>query len=118
MGYKEDTRVDGSRDVVFLYKLTPGITAESFGVECGRLAGLPESLLQLAASKSKILKQSVETREKRNRYAVYCFPKSNNTLIYIFRLLMATKLLRDGLNKGNGAAIEELKDMVEDLALS
>ena len=118
MGYKEDTQPDGSRDVAFLYKLTPGITTESFGVECGRLAGLPEPLLQLAASKSKSLKQSVETREKRNRYTVYCSLKSNYTLTYIFRLLMATKLLRDSLNTGNGATIEELKDMVQDLALS
>lgn len=70
MGYKEDDLKDGLRDVVFLYKLTPGITTESFGVECGRLAGLPEPLLQLAASKSKSLRQSVEAREKRNRYAI------------------------------------------------
>lgn len=70
MGYKEDDLKDGLRDVVFLYKLTLGITTESFGVECGRLAGLPEPLLQLAASKSKSLRQSVEAREKRNRYAI------------------------------------------------
>lgn len=31
---------------------------------------------------------------------------------------MATKLLRDCLNTGDAAAIEELKDMVKDLALS
>ena len=70
MGYKEDTLLDGSRDVIFLYKLTPGITTESFGVECGRLAELPEPLLRLAASKSESLRQSVEAREKRNRYVV------------------------------------------------
>ena len=70
MGYKEDILQDGSRDVVFLYKLTPGTTTESFGVECGRLAGLPELLLQLAASKSKTLRRSVETREKRNRCVI------------------------------------------------
>lgn len=67
MGYKEDVLKGGLRDVAFLYKLTPGITTESFGVECGRLAGLPEPLLQLATSKSKSLRQSVEAREKRNR---------------------------------------------------
>ena len=70
MGYKEDIQPDGSRDVVFLYKLTPGVTTESFGVECGRLAGLPEPLLQLAASKSISLKQSVEAREKRSRWVI------------------------------------------------
>lgn len=118
MGYKEDIQQDGSRDVVFLYKLTPGITTESFGVECGRLAGLPEPLLQLAASKSRSLKQSVEDREKRNRYMVNSSLESNSTLMYISRLLMATKLLRDGLSTGNAAVIEELKDMVKDLSLS
>ena len=82
MGYKEEILQDGLRDVVFLYKLTPGITTESFGVECGRLAGLPEPLLQLAASKSKSLRQSVEAREKRNRYAFNYFLQPDNTLIY------------------------------------
>jgi len=100
MDYKEDTLENGLRDVVFLYKLTPDITTESFGVECGRLAGLPEPLLRLAASKSKSLRQSVETREKRNRF------------------LMATRLLRDCLSTDDTAAIEELKDMVKDLALN
>jgi DNA mismatch repair protein MSH3 len=78
MGYKEDVQQDGSRDVVFLYKLTLGITTESFGVECGRLAGLPEVLLQLAASKSRSLKQSVEAREKRNRCVIDYSLKPNN----------------------------------------
>ena len=83
MGYKEDILQDGSRDVVFLYKLTPGITTESFGVECGRLAGLPEPLLQLATSKSKTLRRFVETREKRNRCVVSYSPQPNGILIYI-----------------------------------
>jgi len=83
MGYKEDILRDGSRDVVFLYKLTPGIATESFGVECGRLAGLPEPLLKLAASKSKSLRQSVEAREKRNRYLVVnCFLQLNSPLMH------------------------------------
>lgn len=77
MGYKEDILRNGLRDVLFLYKLTPGITAESFGVECGRLAGLPEHLLQLATSKSKSLRLSVEAREKRNRYVISYSPSPN-----------------------------------------
>lgn len=79
MGYKEDILQDGSRDVVFLYKLAPGITTESFGVECGRLAGLPESLLQLATSKSQTLRRSVEAREKRNRCVVGYSPQPNES---------------------------------------
>ena len=117
MGYMEHMQQDGSRDVVFLYKLTPGITTESFGVECGRLAGLPDSLLQLAASKSKSLKRSVEAREKRNQYAVNHSLDQTTTLTCIFRLLMATKLVRDFLSTGDAATMEELKDMVKDLAL-
>ena len=87
MGYKEDILQDGSRDVVFLYKLTPGITTESFGVECGRLAGLPEPLLQLAASKSTTLRQSVEAREKRNRCVIRYSLQKNDTLMYILQNL-------------------------------
>jgi DNA mismatch repair protein MSH3 len=46
VGYSTDTRgIDGRRDVTFLYRLTSGIAPESFGVECARLAGLPESIL-------------------------------------------------------------------------
>ena len=118
MGYKEDILQDGSRDVVFLYKLTPGITTESFGVECGRLAGLPEHLLQLAASKSKLLRQSVGAREKRNRCVIDRSLQANGTLMHISRFSVAIKLLRDCLSAGDTAAIEELKDLVKDLALS
>lgn len=87
MGYKEDMLQDGLRDIVFLYKLTPGITTESFGIECGRLAGLPEPLLQLAASKSKTLRQSVEAREKRNRCVMNYSLQPNDTLMYIREVL-------------------------------
>ena len=94
MGYKEETLQDGSRDVMFLYKLTPGITTESFGVECGRLAGLPEPLLQLAASKSKSMRQSVETRGKRNRYAIKYSLQPNGTLMYsLFQIIDGYKTI-------------------------
>ncbi|KAF7968562.1 hypothetical protein HWV62_30099 [Athelia sp. TMB] len=43
MAYTEDVRVDGTREITFLYQLTKGLAKESFGVECARLAGLPES---------------------------------------------------------------------------
>lgn len=36
----------------------------------------------------------------------------------IFRLLAVTKLVRDCLSAGDAAAMEELRDMVKDLALS
>lgn len=67
MGYTEDTRIDGSREVTFLYHLTPGITEESFGVECARLAGLPETVLREATTRSSALRATTESRVRCNK---------------------------------------------------
>lgn len=67
MGYTEDTRIDGTREVTFLYHLTPGVTEESFGVECARLAGLPETVLQKATTRSGALRAATESRVRRNK---------------------------------------------------
>ncbi|KAI0948577.1 hypothetical protein AcV7_009281 [Taiwanofungus camphoratus] len=67
MGFTEDTRIDGTREVTFLYRLTSGITTESFGVECARLAGLPETVLQVATARSQCMRESIEARVRRNR---------------------------------------------------
>ncbi|KAL0947064.1 hypothetical protein HGRIS_013205 [Hohenbuehelia grisea] len=68
MGYTAEQRIDGVKDVTFLYKLIRGMSNESFGVECGRLAGLPESILQTAAKHSLLLQEEVEKRRKRNTF--------------------------------------------------
>ncbi|KAH9929644.1 muts domain V-domain-containing protein [Amylocystis lapponica] len=67
MGFTEDTRIDGTREVTFLYQLTSGITEESFGVECARLAGVPEAILQLASTRSQNMRATIEARVKRNK---------------------------------------------------
>ncbi|KAI0806964.1 muts domain V-domain-containing protein [Fomes fomentarius] len=67
MGFTEDTRVDGTREVTFLYRLEPGLVAESFGVECARLAGLPESVLKVASDRAENMKQLVEERVRRTK---------------------------------------------------
>ncbi|KAI0713432.1 muts domain V-domain-containing protein [Earliella scabrosa] len=67
MGFTEDTRIDGTREVTFLYRLEPGLVTESFGVECARLAGLPESVLQLASDKAESMRQVIEKRLKRTK---------------------------------------------------
>jgi DNA mismatch repair ATPase MutS len=50
--------------------------SESFGIECGRLAGLPESILSVAANRAAIMKVQVQQRIKQNRWVVrsgiYC----------------------------------------------
>lgn len=67
MGYMEEKRINGTREVTFLYKLAPGITTNSFGVECARLAGLPESILRKATAQAETMRALIEQRSKKNR---------------------------------------------------
>lgn len=67
MGYAEETRIDGTREVTFLYKLTSGMATESFGVECARLARLPESVLEAATEQAQNMRIMVDNRARRNR---------------------------------------------------
>jgi len=67
MGYEKETRINGIREITFLYRLTPGMAPESFGIECGRLAGLPEPLLLVASQRSLILQAQVQERTRRNQ---------------------------------------------------
>ncbi|KAJ7046634.1 muts domain V-domain-containing protein [Mycena alexandri] len=67
VGYHSETSgVNGRRDVTFLYRLTSGIAPDSFGVECARLAGLPESILSNATKHSSTMELTVAARAKRN----------------------------------------------------
>ncbi|RVX01446.1 DNA mismatch repair protein MSH6 [Vitis vinifera] len=45
--------VGGVEEVTFLYRLRPGACPKSYGVNVARLAGLPNSVLQKAAAKSR-----------------------------------------------------------------
>jgi DNA mismatch repair protein MSH3 len=65
MGFSEYKRVDGTREITFLYRLTPGIASGSFGVECGRLAALPESILEKAAAQAAIMQAMVKARHRK-----------------------------------------------------
>ncbi|KAI0340128.1 DNA mismatch repair protein MSH3 [Trametopsis cervina] len=67
MGYTENTRADGTREVTFLYKLTQGMVTDSFGVECGRLAKLPEPLLRRATEQAVVMHAVIERRKRINR---------------------------------------------------
>jgi len=67
MGYTDDLRIDGTRDITFLYRLTRGVANESFGVECARLAGLPEQILSIATERSRAMRSIIEQCSKRNK---------------------------------------------------
>ncbi|KAG1756484.1 muts domain V-domain-containing protein [Suillus paluster] len=81
MSYTTETRVNGTRDVTFLYQLTPGVALESFGVECGRLAGLPDDILHIASERSELCRTVTEQRTRRSR-SLHSFhlPFSSSTL--------------------------------------
>ncbi|KAG0022480.1 Mismatch repair protein msh3 [Podila clonocystis] len=49
-------------DIVFLYKLTPGVSLKSYGLNVARMARLPGSLIDKARIKSKELENTLEQR--------------------------------------------------------
>ncbi|KIP07972.1 hypothetical protein PHLGIDRAFT_510551, partial [Phlebiopsis gigantea 11061_1 CR5-6] len=67
MSYTEDTRIDGTRQVTFLYRLSDGLAENSFGVECARLAGVAENILQKAQAQALTMETLISERKRRNR---------------------------------------------------
>ncbi|EIM90301.1 DNA mismatch repair protein MSH3 [Stereum hirsutum FP-91666 SS1] len=67
MGFREESRINGIREISFLYRLTEGLATESFGIECGRLAGIPEEVLQASAVQAAKMRRQVEERHRRNK---------------------------------------------------
>ncbi|KAG6919949.1 hypothetical protein DXG01_013298 [Tephrocybe rancida] len=100
MGFEEETCFNGIREITFLYRLTRGMASGSFGIECGRLAGLPESLLNVATELAGKLQIHVKDRTRRNR---------------IFK---STKLLADYMSSNqtvDSAKMEELRAMARSI---
>ncbi|CDZ97130.1 dna mismatch repair protein msh3 [Phaffia rhodozyma] len=67
MGFRQIPRPDGSHEITFLYRLSPGLARASFGVECARLAGLPDEVLRVADKQSRLLEESVRLKIDRSR---------------------------------------------------
>ncbi|KAF8522087.1 DNA mismatch repair protein MSH3 [Hysterangium stoloniferum] len=101
MSFVEDTRIDGRREIRFMYKLTEGISKGSFGIECARLAGLPEHILNEASSKALTMRSLMEERAE--------LAKSKN----ILRLLQ-TCFIKDGPVK---EALAEIKTNIRMMKL-
>ncbi|KAG6885138.1 hypothetical protein C0993_005604 [Termitomyces sp. T159_Od127] len=100
MGFEEETRINGIREITFLYRLAPGMASGSFGIECGRLAGLPESLLSVATESAAKLQIHIRDRTRRNR------------------ILKSVKLLAHCLNEGEKikeSKIEEVRAMARSI---
>ena len=61
MTSEEKNRQD--KDVVtFLYQLVEGVAARSYGLNVAQLAGIPKSVLEVAAAKSRDLEELITTR--------------------------------------------------------
>ncbi|CAA7265435.1 unnamed protein product [Cyclocybe aegerita] len=78
MGYDSETRIDGTRNITFLYRLSPGLATESFGIECGRLAKVPEDILSVATERSAQMQEEVQERIRCNRRVDLSEPTSDH----------------------------------------
>ena len=73
MGYTAETRIDGTREITFLYQLIPGAATESFGIECARLAGVPDSVLEIATKRSAEMSDRVQRSGRKKRRVSWIF---------------------------------------------
>ena len=64
LGFMEDTSIDGKRNITFLYELAAGISSGSYGIECARLAGISEELLEAAERRASTMRDVVEGRKR------------------------------------------------------
>ncbi|CAE6461722.1 unnamed protein product, partial [Rhizoctonia solani] len=62
MGYVEQQLPSGESTISFTYKLSPGMARSSFGIECGRLAHMPEEVLQAAKRHATRMQEIMEAR--------------------------------------------------------
>lgn len=51
---------ENSQDITFLYEVGDGVAHRSYGLNVARLANLPESVLEVAAVKSKALEDKIK----------------------------------------------------------
>lgn len=120
MGFTEDSRVDGTREITFLYRLTPGLATESFGVECARLAGIPEDILSVASERSISMRSIVENRSRKNTFVSILFQISKPYSDSYVRARKCARLLGQYATvSGMGAleALEELRILAESMTL-
>lgn len=66
MGFMET----GDSDIVFLYKLTPGLAHRSYGLNVARLAHLPEEVISIAGVKSAEFERAMKVKSLIKRIMV------------------------------------------------
>lgn len=86
MGFTEEMTIMGKRTITFLYRLTKGISSGSYGIECARLAGIPEELLERAEERAEHMQRTVQNRGQLVRYVL-------NWLLFV-KLFLTHRLIR------------------------
>lgn len=67
MGYIEQHLPSGEPTINFTYKLSPGMAKSSFGIECGRLAHMPDEVLTEARKHAERMRELMEARRVANK---------------------------------------------------
>jgi DNA mismatch repair protein MSH3 len=90
------------------YELT--FAVESFGIECGRLAGLPESLLTVASKRSSALQRDVQQRTRQKKYVSLVL----HLLIFfhlVHRIIRIVELINRCLSVGRNVSSEAMDEL-------
>lgn len=103
MGYTSDVRLGGRREITFLYKVKKGITTESFGIECARLASMPEQLLEVASARARVFQSTIEERIRQNK---------------IIKAVMLINRCKQEERSQREATLAQLRGLVESLSIS
>lgn len=114
MGFSEARHLDCTREITFLYKLTPGIASGSFGIECGRLAALPESVLEKAEVQAAGMQAKVKERHSRSKCVILACVLLR-ILIEELRLRKAIKLLTQIVKASSEETVSEIALQIDSL---
>lgn len=65
-GQQQGSEVEENPEfITFLYQITKGVSARSYGLNVAKLADIPEEILKKAAHKSKELERKVNMKRKK-----------------------------------------------------
>lgn len=69
--------------VIFLYKLTQGICAKSFGMNVAKMAGIPDAIIEKAAAQAEAFEQTHKTHD--STYSTNLTPTMLADMAYLLK---------------------------------
>jgi len=79
MSFIEDSGSDGEQ-ITFLYKLTQGMCAKSYGLNVARLAEIPAEVIQIAGTKAKALEKYLKEKKAQTEHDAVLLEKVKGAL--------------------------------------